>query len=67
MRSSEHPSWWNGAQITAKAAWLHYTHRAKTIEEAFSMLARRKKKPAIETRRISVERYQDNLAKRGLD
>ncbi len=67
MSMNNYPSWWAGAGICAKAAWFKQTGRAKTIEEAFSMLARRRGKPAVETRRVSVEKYQENLAKRGLD
>lgn len=61
------PSWWAGAGICAKASFLCLTHRAKTIEEAFAMLGRRRKKPAVETRRVSVERYQENMRKLNLD
>lgn len=61
------PSWWAGAGICAKASFLCLTHRAKTIEEAFVMLGRRRKKPAVETRRVSVQTYQKNLERMGLD
>ncbi len=61
------PSWWSGASFTAKAAWLQSSGHARTYGEACSLLAQRKKKPAIETRRVSVENYQQTLAKRGLD
>lgn len=61
------PSWWAGSGICAKASFLCLTHRAKTIEEAFSLLARRRKKPAVESRRVSVERYQENMRKLNLD
>ncbi len=63
---SDLPSWWSGGSFTAKAAWLKHTGRAKSFEEACSMLARRRGKPAVETRRVSVENYQAGLEKRGL-
>ncbi len=58
------PSWWDGAGICAKASWLVASGRAKTFPDACSMLAKKRKKVAA---KVSVEEYQQTLAKRGLD
>jgi len=59
------PSWFR-MSFTAKAAYLCATKHARDYSHACSMLAQRKKRPAIETRRVSVETYQATLEKRGL-
>lgn len=58
------PSWWRGADFSAKAAWLKSTGQARTFEEACGMLGRRKCR--TEPPKISVQDYQAALEKRGL-
>jgi hypothetical protein len=40
MSTNAFPSWWAGAGIDAKAAWLVQTGRARSYDQACSQLAR---------------------------
>jgi hypothetical protein len=65
--ANQYPSWWpNSSSYCAKAAWLTATGRAKTFEDACSMLAKRGKRGPQAQKRISTEEYQRNLERRGL-
>ncbi len=62
---SNYPKWWDGADFTAKAAWLASTGRAKNFSEACSILGKRRRaKPAP---RPTPQEYQIRNARMGLD
>lgn len=63
------PSWWSGAGIDAKIAFIKIRFHC-TYEQACAMLGSRGrsgKRAAIGAARISVSDYQKDLQRKGID